>query len=295
MTSNLTLNVIELGFFGLKIEFNPEMKSAARIVSDMRCPDNARQDAAVDAIESMVLAHFCAGVDITSSSYLEGIETACSAISDRYEDCDEVAQFQMRDWRLSEGYSPEDLPPQDLCTYTMKISRSSTTGAIYFSLFNAEFDGNNNLRQLIYPTGLHGVIEVRDGLPAMSVGVTPDTNDIHVISNTSNKLAIIKEQDSTPHEWRPVEFIAARHVGMVLEVDDDESLNEARTTMAEITFATYDFGERIVKESSGWAVDGSTWKKTVFFEDYSDGDSMKRELTVNFKEDSAYIYKASIE
>ena len=31
---------------------------------------------AVDAIESLVLAHAMAGIDITSAAYLEGIETA---------------------------------------------------------------------------------------------------------------------------------------------------------------------------------------------------------------------------
>jgi hypothetical protein len=37
-------------------------------------------DAAMDAVESMVLGHACAGVDVESPAYIEGLETAIDAI-----------------------------------------------------------------------------------------------------------------------------------------------------------------------------------------------------------------------
>jgi hypothetical protein len=37
----------------------------------------------VNAIESLVLAHACAGIDIESPAYIEGIETAVEAISNK--------------------------------------------------------------------------------------------------------------------------------------------------------------------------------------------------------------------
>ena len=37
-------------------------------------------NAAVDAIESLVLAHACAGVDVQASSYLNGLQTALDSI-----------------------------------------------------------------------------------------------------------------------------------------------------------------------------------------------------------------------
>ena len=43
-------------------------------------PGHDRYEAAIDAVESMILAHACAGVDIASSAYAEGIETAVDAI-----------------------------------------------------------------------------------------------------------------------------------------------------------------------------------------------------------------------
>lgn len=35
-----------------------------------------------DSIESVILAHACAGIDVTAPAYLEGIETAIQAIAD---------------------------------------------------------------------------------------------------------------------------------------------------------------------------------------------------------------------
>lgn len=37
--------------------------------------------AGVDAIESLVLAHAVAGIDVTSPAYLEGLETAVEALT----------------------------------------------------------------------------------------------------------------------------------------------------------------------------------------------------------------------
>lgn len=45
--------------------------------------DTLLLDAAVDALESLVLAHAVAGIDITSPAYLEGLETAIDAVFNR--------------------------------------------------------------------------------------------------------------------------------------------------------------------------------------------------------------------
>jgi hypothetical protein len=37
---------------------------------------------AMGAVESMILAHYCAGVDIESKEYVQGLETAIEAIKD---------------------------------------------------------------------------------------------------------------------------------------------------------------------------------------------------------------------
>ena len=39
-----------------------------------------KYNGAIDGIESMILAHACAGIDVTTPDYLEGIETAVEAV-----------------------------------------------------------------------------------------------------------------------------------------------------------------------------------------------------------------------
>jgi hypothetical protein len=79
--SKMTIN---LPCFGIIIELGPEDPHRAgayqggKITSDLR-GGNRLCGAALDAIESLVLAHACAGVDVASPAYIEGIETAVDA------------------------------------------------------------------------------------------------------------------------------------------------------------------------------------------------------------------------
>lgn len=51
------------------------------ISTTLQHPDAEEPDPALDAVESLILAHACAGVDVESPAYVEGIETALDAIS----------------------------------------------------------------------------------------------------------------------------------------------------------------------------------------------------------------------
>ena len=41
-------------------------------------------NAAIDGIESLILAHACAGIDVESPAYLEGLETAVQAVGQAF-------------------------------------------------------------------------------------------------------------------------------------------------------------------------------------------------------------------
>ena len=79
--------VIETNCFGIKVTLTPtegDMVSGV-IESDLHARNGGEEEepeykAAIDAIESLVLAHAVAGIDITLPAYLEGIETAIEAI-----------------------------------------------------------------------------------------------------------------------------------------------------------------------------------------------------------------------
>ena len=52
-----------------------ELKEAGKDAEGMKF------NAAIDGLESLILAHACAGIDVTSPAYIEGVETAVEAIS----------------------------------------------------------------------------------------------------------------------------------------------------------------------------------------------------------------------
>ena len=78
---------IELECFGIVIE--DDMPSHVSISSDLKkdvyisdefdLTDMLEIISAMDMIESLVLAHHCAGIDVTSPAYITGIETSVEA------------------------------------------------------------------------------------------------------------------------------------------------------------------------------------------------------------------------
>ena len=57
-----------------------EGKVSGGITSQIPRENPDEPDDALDAIESLILAHACAGVDVESPAYIEGLETALDAI-----------------------------------------------------------------------------------------------------------------------------------------------------------------------------------------------------------------------
>lgn len=87
------MKVIKLPCYGITIRL--ERKHAANhsgcgtiTSSGLKGPSKTHLDrlynAAIDGIESLVLAHACAGVDVQSPAYIEGIETAVDAIANSF-------------------------------------------------------------------------------------------------------------------------------------------------------------------------------------------------------------------
>ena len=82
------MKTIELGCFGLILEVDKEGVGAI-VASELKetcCHDKGCDgscldlyNAAMDGVESLILAHACAGLDVTDPAYLEGIETAVCA------------------------------------------------------------------------------------------------------------------------------------------------------------------------------------------------------------------------
>jgi hypothetical protein len=70
--------LIELPCFGIKITLTGQ--GGGGISSDLHDDDEDHVGCAMaDAIESLILAHACAGVDVTAPAYVAGIETSMEA------------------------------------------------------------------------------------------------------------------------------------------------------------------------------------------------------------------------
>ena len=69
---------VRLPCFGIVLQLDGD---GGTINSDLHTTDDTvEQTAALDAVESLILAHAVAGVDIASPAYIEGIEVAVESI-----------------------------------------------------------------------------------------------------------------------------------------------------------------------------------------------------------------------
>ena len=99
------MKTIKLSCFNIEVQLDVNKKGGGSIISNLHDKEfldeqeelftsikNEIEDlegkiqfeAAIDAIESIILAHACAGVDIEDSAYIEGIESVVQACSNEY-------------------------------------------------------------------------------------------------------------------------------------------------------------------------------------------------------------------
>ncbi len=71
------MSTIRLPIYNIVIKGNS-------ITSDLTEAGLPTYEAAMNTIESMILAHHCAGVDVTAKEYVEGIQTAVDAVVNYY-------------------------------------------------------------------------------------------------------------------------------------------------------------------------------------------------------------------
>jgi hypothetical protein len=87
--STRRIRTIQLPCFGITVRLDrpntAKTLGTGMVVSDLKGPGKTAVqrlfNSAVDGLESLILAHACAGVDIESPAYIEGIETAVEAIA----------------------------------------------------------------------------------------------------------------------------------------------------------------------------------------------------------------------
>ena len=76
---------LETSFMTVELELNDEGEVEGAAMSSTLEHGNDDLSRAFDGIESLVLAHACAGINITSPAYREGIETAVETCTNNLE------------------------------------------------------------------------------------------------------------------------------------------------------------------------------------------------------------------
>lgn len=112
---------IELPVFGIRVKLSPDGTSGT-ITSDLS-RTGGRPDA-LDGIESLVLAHAVAGVDVTSAAYLEGVETAVYAALNVTEDTSGAPPGVDGDWDTLRRKLCEVIKEEELDAWMLKPNKA---------------------------------------------------------------------------------------------------------------------------------------------------------------------------
>jgi hypothetical protein len=223
------------------------------------------------------------------ANVIQTLKAEKKLLSPTISDTTVVLDTVIKDWRLNDAEEAPYVPVQDRCEYALRIEKDIKSEKLWVALYNKAFDEHGTS---LYKAGLHCAIEITNGLPTLSVGVGPDEHVMHILSNTSNALAVVPDQDDPMPTWVPIEFIEAKHLGYRFSVDDHETLMEARSELANACFAHFDFGERIVVDDSGWEIDDAVWQKSVFFEDEQGNNAHRGQFELTFTDNGTHIIHA---
>lgn len=202
-----------------------------------------------------------------------------------------LADFDIQDWRLSAGDPLLVIDASMKETYRFVIEQSPTSSHIFFTVYSKSYDDVC----LSEPyNGLSGVIEIRNGRPAISIGLNADDLALHVESDIARGLYL--HTDGNVRSY-PKLFKSDSHgrdfPAQYYECEVDGWLTCARNEVANHTFENYDMGDLMVTDTSGWSYTDGEWEKTVYFE-HTNGSSLTGTFKIVFAEKSAIVCSAEM-
>jgi hypothetical protein len=175
--------------------------------------------------------------------------------------------------------------------YRIKVEGNQYTGQVFFTLYEKTID---KLGKQAYENGLNGILEVRNGCPALSLGISPDQNILHVISNACDQLAIVSETESP--EWASLSFTGSSKEALVYKIDDDGLFSGLRSDIANEVFNDFNIEEAcgeglVVGDSSIWDIEDGRFVKSLHLVDSGEGEAVGY-FKVDFSKDSTHILSA---
>jgi len=199
----------------------------------------------------------------------------------------------MRDWRLREGTPESDISPSHNETYKLEIAKSPFAEQIYFRVVPVDIDEASFEDPI--DRGIAGCIEIRNGLPGISVGT--DENNLYTHLEAVPLQGLFLHTDNGIKS-RAGLFVSETHnssqfKGTYLYGKDqrpEDGLNKTREAIAE---------NRLLKLVSLRKIDGAEW--------HHSGDNLTIEVSdtlgifnastfsVGFAEDSAVVQFETIQ
>lgn len=193
------------------------------------------------------------------------------------EDTNLVIDTEWSDWRVAQG---EEVDTCDSNKYQVKIEHHEAQNQVWFSIVQSNVAELANDDPELVPTGLCGLIEIREGVPAISLGFDENQNAIHVVSNTHNELEVTPDHaDVTASYGKSVRFT---QLSSVIAMN--------RQAVAHSAFDKYDFGNLTVTDTQGWSNEENIdqWVQNITLED-EQGNVQYGTIKVEFAQDLCLV------
>lgn len=202
-----------------------------------------------------------------------------------------LSDREVRDWHLSEMSESEWNGPQShRDTYRLKVEQTGNSGQLFFSLYPASLD---RLEDAPF-NGLSGCIEIRNGRPAISLGLQPDDHPLHVESDIHTGLFVHNDDNCHPVHSDFSSFDhGAKFSGFYYDCAEKNWLADTRRQIAEVRIADALYNTD-VEERGSWEVHGDQWSQIVFCVDSEGGSSVSKLYRLDFHPDSTMVQEEDL-
>ena len=146
-----------------------------------------------------------------------------------------ITSITMQDWELNSDQDTASAVTENCKTkFTATVEIDSENGAIWFSV------SEENLKGLdVGDFGLSGCIEIRNGTPAISVGMHPSANTIHIMSNGLDQLAVVPDSSDAVYKQGVVETSPQKYKAILFDLPDYAELCEEKVDVRKKIASNY--------------------------------------------------------
>lgn len=198
-----------------------------------------------------------------------------------------IADFNMRDWRLVAGDSLNGISIDQTDIYRVLIEQDVNLNRVFFKVYSTTFDDVRLTEPL---NGLSGVIEVRNGKPAISLGLEENNLPLHIESDIISGLYVHSDNNIDVSNR---EFFSTSHripfESTHYELAESSWIMAARSEIANSLFESAELSEGNLIDTGSWFCDDTDWALSFYVEGDSDGESKRYEYRVKFANESTIV------